>query len=325
MIQVLENPTSAKSPRTLPKVVDVHSHPMLGIGTQPPTEVPQWSVQSALDLMDQHSIAKTVLSINYPADQSEGQKACDIARQVNERLAEIVVSHPSRFIALATMPARTIDGCLNETAYALDTLKLDGITVSTSVNDLYLGDKFYDPWFEEMDRRGVTLLAHPTIAKASLPLSLGINASILEFMFDTTRMLTNMVFTGAKKRFSKIKIISTHAGGTIPYLVKRIQTLEAAYGAGKDRAPLSAEEIKEGFGSFYYDLTAGTSPDQLYGLAQLVPASKLLVGLDYPFMDPNTFGPTLADIAAWTDYSDEDLQAIANGNAAVLFPKLLSI
>jgi predicted TIM-barrel fold metal-dependent hydrolase len=40
--------------------------------------------------------------------------------------------------------------------------------------------------------------------------------SLLEFMFDTTRMLTNMIFNGAKNRFSKIKIISTHGGGTIP-------------------------------------------------------------------------------------------------------------
>jgi hypothetical protein len=36
----------------------------------------------------------------------------------------------------------------------------------------------------------------------------GLNASIIEFMFDTTRMITNIVATGTKKRFSQIKIIS---------------------------------------------------------------------------------------------------------------------
>jgi len=35
-------------------------------------------------------------------------------------------------------------------------------------------------------------------------------------MFDTTRMIANMVATGAKKRFSNIKIISTHGGGHHP-------------------------------------------------------------------------------------------------------------
>jgi len=42
-------------------------------------------------------------------------------------------------------------------------------------------------------------------------------------------MLINMVFSGAKNRFSKIRIISTHGGGTIPYLMTRIETLEQVF------------------------------------------------------------------------------------------------
>jgi hypothetical protein len=109
---------------------------------------------------------------------------------------------------------------------------------------------------------------------------LGIDVSILEFMFDTTRMLTNMIFSGVKKRFSKIKIISTHGGGTIPYLMTRIETLEQVFGPGKGRAHLGPEEIREGLASFYYDLTAATSPTQLFGLQQMVPLSHLMMGFD---------------------------------------------
>jgi hypothetical protein len=90
-------------------------------------------------------------------------------------------------------------------------------------------------------------------------------------MFDTTRMLTNMIFSGAKNRFSKINIISTHGGGTIPYLMTRIETLEKVFGPGKGRAHLSPAEIREGLASFYYDLTAATSPAQLFALQQMVP------------------------------------------------------
>ena len=86
----------------------------------------------------------------------------------------------------------------------------------TSVEDIYLGDPRFDPWFEEMNRRKVTLFMHPTVARASLAIDLKIDISMLELMFDTTRMLTNMVFTGAKRRFSDIRMISTHAGGTHP-------------------------------------------------------------------------------------------------------------
>src|SRR2546427_31335 len=111
----------------------------------------------------------------------------------------------------------------------------------------------------QMNRRKVTLFMHPTIARASLAVDLKIDKSILEFMFDTTRMLTNMVFNGARRCFSDIRVFSTHAGGPIPYLVTRIQTLELTFGPGLDRPPLPAEEIKEGFASFSYDLPAGTS------------------------------------------------------------------
>jgi 6-methylsalicylate decarboxylase len=169
-------------------------------------------------------------------------------------------------------------------AYALDTLKMDGVSTLTSVEDIYLGDSRFDPWFEEMNRRKVTLFMHPTIARASLAVGLKIDISMLEFMFDTTRMLTNMVFTGAKRRFSNIRMISTHAGGTIPYLVSRLQTLELTFGSGPNRTPLTAEEIKEGFASFYYDLTAGTSRARLGAIRDLVPASQLLMGLDSPYM-----------------------------------------
>ena len=96
-------------------------------------------------------------------------------------------------------------GSLSEMEYALDTLKMDGVSTLTSVEDIYLGDSRFDPWFEEMNRRKVTLFMHPTVARASLAVDLKIDISMLEFMFDTTRMLTNMVFTGAKRRFRTLE------------------------------------------------------------------------------------------------------------------------
>jgi len=131
------------------------------------------------------------------------------------------------------------DGALAEISYALDTLKLDGVTTTTSHNDTYLGEPQFAPWLEEPNRRSATLFAHPTTTKAGKTLLIGLNESILEFVFDTTRMITSMVVTGAKKRLSQIKIISTHSGGTIPYFVSRIQTLEHTFGVGPGRLELS--------------------------------------------------------------------------------------
>src|SRR6202022_2504826 len=228
----------------------------------------------------------------------------------------------SRFGAVATLPGQDAGGPLPEIAYALDTLKMDGVATSTSINDVYLGEPQFDPWFEELNRRGPTLFVHPTFTKAALTLLNGLNPSVLEFMFDTTRMIANMVATGAKKRFSNIKIISTHGGGTIPHLVNRIQMLEHAFGVGTGRLELPPEEVREGIASFYYDLTAATSEAQLGAILKLVPVSQLVMGLDFPLMPKSTFAPAIADVGRYREFSETDLRSISYVNAFRLYPEL---
>ncbi|AMJ66029.1 amidohydrolase family protein [Hymenobacter sp. PAMC 26628] len=321
--QTQATPAPPATGRRLTGIIDVHSHATFDIGAGPPRlNQPKWTAELALAMMDANEVAATVLTLPYAANKAEGAAARDIARRVNEQLAAVVQKYPTRFTALATVPGRDIDGTLAEMSYALDTLGLDGVSTETSINDVYLGDARYTPWFEEMNRRGTTLFAHPAFARASEPLSLGLNPSLLEFMFDSTRMLTNLVLTGTKERFSAINIITTHAGGTLPFLLTRLQTLTQAFGTGEGQVPLTPEQLRAGFASFYYDLTAATSPAQLYALAQLVPPARLLMGFDLPFMPDWSFAPTRHDVENWSGFADADLPLVAHDNALGLFPGL---
>jgi 6-methylsalicylate decarboxylase len=307
---------------TLSHIIDVHSHAILKIGHEAPVDKqPDWSVEKTLSLMDRFRIDACVLSVPDAANYSTGQPACDIARRINESLADIVAKHPTRFGMMACLPGADVDGALEEMAFALDVLKMDGVSTSTNINGPYLGDPLFNAWFQEMDRRALTLFIHPIAAPTSKSVSLGLNVSILEFMFDSTRMITNMVLSGAKRRFSKIKMISTHAGGTIPFLSERIQTLEGAYGAGEGRRKLSAKKVQAGFASFYFDLTAATSSAQLGALLDLVPASQIMMGFDIPFMSPQTIAPAIQDIEQYS-FSAGDLSSIAYETAGTLFPAL---
>ena len=311
---------------SLSKIIDVHSHPILGAGDGAPrTEdhrLPDWSIEGTLSHMDEYGVSACILSAIVSADNATGQKARDIARRANETLAEIVSTHPSRFGAVATLPALDPDGALAEISYALDTLKLDGIAASTSHHDTYLGEPQFDPWLEELNRRSATLFIHPVTTKAGSTLLMGLHDSVAEFMFETTRMVINMVVTGTKKRFSEIKMISTHGGGTIPFLVSRIQTLEHTFGVGPGRLALSPEEIQGGMASFYYDLTAATSEEQLFAILKLVPATQLLMGLDFPLMPKSSFATAIADVGRYSAFSEADLRSISYENASRLFPAL---
>ena len=311
---------------SLSKIIDVHSHPVLSFGEGAPLgkggKEPNWSVDSALSYMEKHGIAACVLSSPASANSATGQEARDIARRTNEFLAAIVSQHPDRFGAVATLPALDADGAIAEIGYALDVLKMDGVTTTTSINDVYLGEPQFDPWLQELNRRSATFFVHPTITKAGETLLMGLNASVIEFMFDTTRMITNMVATGAKKRFSQIKVIAAHGGGTIPFLVDRIQTLEHTFGVGPGRLELSSKEVRDGIASFYYDITAATSEAQLGAILKLVPVSQLLMGLDFPLMPESTFAPAIADVGRYPAFSQGDLRSISYDNAFRVYPEL---
>jgi 6-methylsalicylate decarboxylase len=304
------------------KLIDIHSHPILPFGGSVPlAKLPLWSVDGALALMDENGIATSILSVPHAAQHGNAAEAGAIARRINETIAGIVTKHPTRFGGLATIPAHLADATLTEIEYALDTLRMDGVATSTNVNDVYLGEPDFDPWFEELNRRGATLFIHPWTLSTAPQMDLGLNLSVFEFMFDTTRMLANMALSGAKKRFSNINMISTHGGGAMPFLIERFQHLEVHFGASH-RPTVSAAEIRQVLASFYYDLTAATTPVQLEGLLDLVPTSQLLMGVDIPFMPHWTISAAIDAVEQYSAFSTIDLEKIAHSNAQRLFPRL---
>ena len=307
-------------------IIDVHAHALLGIGRGSlianPATTPRWSLEETLAIMDDNSIAATVLSVPDNANHDEGNGARDIARRINDKLADIVSRHPRRFTAVATVPGRDIDATLREMEYALDTLDMDGVATSTNIADVYLGDARFDPWFDEMNRRRVTLFVHPMNTLISRPLELGINAATLEFVFDTTRMIVNMVVSGAKRRFADVSLVATHAGGVLPLLARRVALSVGIFGNDRGYPVQTAAELQEGFTSFHYDLTASTTQAHLIALTGLVPTSHILFGFDAPYMPRDTIAPATRDILGFDRFGPADIAAMAYGNASRLFPKL---
>jgi 6-methylsalicylate decarboxylase len=288
-------------------IIDVHTHPLLPIfvrlvagesGSADGVTLPPWSIEQHIEVMDRHGIGVGMMSLPHLGAIADGSQGRAIVRKINEELAAIVAQYPSRFGAFAVVPLDDMDAAIEEMAYALDVLKLDGVGVGTHRNGKYLGEPEYDPWFDEMNRRGVTLFVHPIIPDYFNVKTSRINVSVLEFMFDSTRMVTNLVLSGTKQRFDRINIISTHGGGTIPYLAHRISVEAQMPWAYRDGVKLSVEEILVVLGSFYYDLTASTATASLDAIGHLVPSDRLLMGFDFPMMPKETISPAIATFSA---------------------------
>jgi 6-methylsalicylate decarboxylase len=119
-----------------------------------------------------------------------------------------------------------VDGALEELAYADDVLKLDGAVLFSNSNGVYLGDKRFEPLFEELERRRTVVFVHPTASGDTDVHHLGLPDTLVDFAADTTRAVAQMLYSNRFARTPNVKYIFSHAGGTIPYLVARFTQSE---------------------------------------------------------------------------------------------------
>ncbi len=304
------------------KFIDVHAHYLpdfyvaamrqAGLNDVDGMPIPVWSVGQAIEMMNTNGIAAQILSVSSPGITfANGEDARQLARKLNDFAAGILRDHTPRFGAFALLPLPDIEGSLTEMAYALDTLNFNGVGLLSNYNGAYLGDPVFDPVFEELNRRKAVVFVHPTAPPNFKSLSIGLPAPLIEYPFDSTRMAANLIRSGTLTRYPKIKLIVAHGGGTIPYLYPRLLT-----GLGTTGGKI--------FPSFYYDLTATAMPGQTQVLRDVVDASKLLMGFDFPFMAGSTAEPMIAGLNLGR-FSSSEMRGIEGVNASKLLPGLQAL
>lgn len=318
---------------TQPHRIDVHHHiipsvyleAMRRVGIADPipgVDYPDWDVQTTLAVMDRQGIATAIVSISDPGVYfGNVALARDLARQINEFSARLVADHPQRFGAFAVLPLPDVNAALRELEYALDTLKLDGIGLLTNYRGTYLGDAALDALFAELNRRQVVTFIHPSTPPSKDQPTFGLPPSLYEFTFDTTRMVANLLYSGTLDRYPNLRLILSHAGGTVPYLARRLTFGPTIGSYLKARAP---QNLIASLRQLYYDVAMSASPYALPSLQALVDPSHILFGSDYPFMPE----PAIADnVAGLADYKGFDQRAqwkIERKNGLALFPRLQS-
>ena len=95
----------------------------------------KWTPQQSLDDMDRAASRPRSCRSASPACISATTTPRELARECNEYGAT-VADHPGRFGQFAIVPP-DVEGSLKEIAYALDTLKADGICLMTDYGKFY--------------------------------------------------------------------------------------------------------------------------------------------------------------------------------------------
>jgi aminocarboxymuconate-semialdehyde decarboxylase len=175
--------------------------------------------------MDQAGIDVSVVSLTCPNVYWGGEEvSCAAAREANDNVADAEERFPDRIRWFASLPWEYPQRAVEELERSCAKGAV-GVMVLANVSGRSLTDPMFEPIWAEIDRRGLPVLVHPTdppgvdymdMTKFDLSWSVG-------FMFDTTLAITRMIFEGFFDRYTKLKVIASHGGGTLPYLVGRFE------------------------------------------------------------------------------------------------------
>jgi 6-methylsalicylate decarboxylase len=276
----------------------------------------KWSVAADIEAMDEGGVQTALLSTTTPGvwfgDVAEARR---MARNMNDFGADLVREHPGRFGLFGVLPLPDIDASLEEIAYALDTLRADGIGVLSSYDTKWLGDSSFAPVWEELNRRKAVVFSHATAPACCRNLMPGIRDWVIEFNTDTARTIIQLIESGTAERYPDIRFVFSHAGGTIGALAGRY--LEDQVASGVLRSEVAPNSKLGLLRRFYYDTAGSANLINMQTMKMIVSPSQFVFGSDFPWYTPADISAGLADARL----SPLELRGIDRDNAVRLMPQ----
>jgi predicted TIM-barrel fold metal-dependent hydrolase len=263
--------------------------------------------------MERYDIDAAVISTGPPgATADDPGLAAELARVANEELARVARADPRRRAALALLPLPDLDAAMAELPHALDALELDGVALFSNVAGTYPGDPAWDDLFDELDRRRAYVFVHPVPPPHATPLPWP--SWMVEFPFDTTRAIVNLVYSGTLERCPNIRFQFGHLGGVAPFLAHRIASLQVRDSELAARAPAGALEY---LGRLYYDTGLSNSAVPLASTLAAVTLERVVFGTDWPYATL----PEAGDPAPGLGLTPSDRARVDGLNACALVPR----
>jgi len=241
-----------------------------------------WSPARRLEDMARSEVHTQVLStipvlFNYWAKPKD---TLEVAKYLNDHIAECCAQDHKRFIGLATLPmqdpqlaARELERCATE-------LGLKGIEIGTHINDWNLNEPELFPVWEVCEKYDLSVLVHPwdmpgadAMRRYWLPWLVGMP-------METSRAICSMIFGGIFEKFPKLRVAFCHGGGSFPGTIGRI---EHGFNMRPDLVAIdNARNPREYCGHFWVD-TLTFDEHNLHNIIRLFGSKRVALGSDYPF------------------------------------------
>lgn len=301
--------------------------------------IPDWTLERDLEFNDEENIAFTFLTITAPGPGilPLGEEQVKFCRKANEYAAGICSSHPERYGFFATIPSLLDSASAHaEIRYSFDKLGADGIILYTRYGrgNHYLGHPDFTSTWDLLESYGAVVLVHPTHPVDTSLVNPVLAQPMIDYPHETTRTAVDLITSGTVRSHPHVKIILSHAGGTLPYLALRPATMlpympssgdESTMGNGRAGQEASMNSFIEDARSFYFDTALSASPLQLALLKDFAWPGHILFGSDFPYAPT----PAIKHMNSLLDeYERKDtdlLQSISIWSALKLFPRLSAV
>jgi aminocarboxymuconate-semialdehyde decarboxylase len=204
-----------------------------------------------------------------------------LAREVNDRLAEIVATWPERFVALGSVPLQNADLAVAELERGMRKLGLRGVEINPSVNGMDLTDPRLglEKFFAKAQELDAVIFVHPIGFTQAERLMDHYFNNVIGNPMETTIAASHLIFDGVLERNPKLKVILPHAGG---YLAHYWARMDHAHRARPDCRTVIRKAPSSYLRKMYFD-TIAFDPAMLRQMVDQYGAGHVLLGSDYPY------------------------------------------
>jgi aminocarboxymuconate-semialdehyde decarboxylase len=211
---------------------------------------------------------------------AKAQDAYEVSRYLNDHLAGVVNSSPSRFIGLGTIPLQAPDLAIRELERCVKDLKMAGVQIGSHVAEWNLSEEWLFPVFKAAEELNAAIFVHPwdmmgesSMKKYWLPWLVGMPAEV-------SRAICSMIFGGIFERLPRLRVAFAHGAAAFAATIGRI---EHGFECRPDLCAVDNNvNPREYLGRFYVDSLVNDHRTLKF-IIDTFGANRIALGSDYPF------------------------------------------